>query len=173
MVIVKGTKQRIVQERKVRETCFTPDKQALFLAHFAATCNLTESANVAGVGRRVVYGARVRDEAFRHAFALAEENGIISLRAEMARRSMQLLMAVTPEEKALAALPGLDCNTILHLLKYHEKGVGKGPGDRQPQRADLKEAAARLAKLLERMREEHKRELAVKRAARAAAEAAG
>jgi hypothetical protein len=166
---MRGTKQRIVQERKVRESCFTPDKQALFLAHFAATCNLTESAKLAGVGRRVVYCARVRDEAFRQAFAVAEENGIISLRAEMARRSMQLLDAVTPEEKALAALPGLDCNTILHLLKYHEKGAGKGPGDRQPQRSDPNEAAARLQKLLVRMRAEHKRELALKRAARAQA----
>ena len=152
----------------MRESCFTPDKQAIFLAHFAATCNLTESAKEAGVGRRVVYGARIRDEDFRHAFALAEENGIISLRAEMARRSMQLLEAVTPDEKALAALPGLDCNTILHLLKYHERGVGKGPGERQPRDVDAGEAAARLAKLLERMRAEHRIELEKKRAAKAA-----
>jgi hypothetical protein len=74
---------------------------------------------------------------------------------------MQLLTATTPDEKALAELPGLDCQTNLHLLKCHEKGVGKGPGDRQPQRSDPNKAAARLHKLMDRMGAEHERQVAL------------
>jgi hypothetical protein len=105
---------------------------------------------------------------FANAFILAEEMGVENLKAELVRRSLALLQATTPDEVALASLPGLDCQFILNLLKQHENNLGKLNGDRRPQRSDASEAAGRLQKLLERMRLEHKKELAAKRAAKAA-----
>jgi hypothetical protein len=116
----------------------------------------------------VIYDRLQHDEAFAGAFHVAEEAGVQNLRAELVRRSLALLQATTPDEVALATLPGLDCGLILNLLRQHERALGEGSGDRRPRRSDAKEAAARLAKLLERMRAEHKRELASKRKAKAA-----
>ncbi len=130
------------------------------------------SAAAAGVDRRVIYDRLRHDAAFASAFHVAEETGIQNLRAELVRRSLALLQAVTPDEVALASLPGLDSNFILNLLKQHERSLGVESGDRRPRRSNAAEAAARLAKLMERTREEHRRELAAKRAAKAKAKAA-
>jgi hypothetical protein len=154
-----------------RPNLFTDAQQAVFLGHFAATCNLGQGAAAAGVDRRVIYDRLRHDEAFAAAFHAAEETGVANLRAELVRRSLALLQAATPDEVALASLPGLDCHFILNLLKQHERALGQQSGDRRPRRSDASEAAARLAKLLERMRAEHERELAAKRVARAAAAA--
>nr|WP_314442875.1 hypothetical protein [uncultured Sphingomonas sp.] len=168
MAVIRGNSNRVLQAHREPQRNFTHAKRKQFLGHFAATGNVSESARTAGVPLSTAYDRRRVDHAFRDAWALAEENAVITLRAEMVRRSLELLQAATPDEVALATLPGLDCRTIMVLLKMHEKGLGKGPGERRPQRSDPKEAAARLAKLLDRMRAEHKRELAVKRAAKAA-----
>ena len=103
---IRGHKDRVLISQPDRKGAFTATKQALFLEHFAAPCNLQESARVAGVSHQTIYNRRYADPAFRDAFARAEENGILSLRAELVRRSLQLLSAATPDEKALAELPG-------------------------------------------------------------------
>jgi hypothetical protein len=168
VTVIRGNSNRVLQSHRERDRDFTHAKRKLFLSHFAATGNVSASATHAGVAFSTAYDRRREDPAFRDAWALAEENAVITLRAEMVRRSLELLAATTPDEVAVASLPGLDCRTILHLLKYHEKGLGKEPGDRRPERSDASEAAARLSKLMERMRAEHKRELEQKRAAKAA-----
>jgi hypothetical protein len=165
---IRKNKGRVLVAAAARADLFDDAKQAVFLGHFAATCNLLQSAAAAGVSRKTVYQRRRFDEAFAEAFARAEESGVECLRGEMVRRSLALLRAATPDEVALASLPGLDCHTIMNLLDHHERGLGKASGERRPRRSDASEAAARLKKLLERMRAEHKRELALKRAAKAA-----
>ena len=166
---IRKSKGRRLVGMADRPNLFTDAQQIVFLGHFAATCNLGQSAAVAGVSRKVIYERLRRDGAFAAAFAQAEETGVANLRAELVRRSLALLEAATPDEAALASLPGLDCHFILNLVQQHEKGLGKASGDRRPRRSDASEAAARLAKLLERMRLEHKQELAAKRAAKARA----
>lgn len=164
---IRKSKGRRLVAMADRPNLFTDSQQAAFLQHFSATCNLSQSAAAAGVSRKVVYERQHHDEAFAAAFHAAEEMGVENLRAELVRRSLALLQATTPDEVALASLPGLDGQFILNLLKQHERALGQEGGDRRPKRSDASEAAARLAKLLERMRAEHKRELAQKRAARA------
>lgn len=172
-MVIRGNSHRVLQEHQDSDRSFTHAKRMAFLSHFAATGNVSASARLAGVVFSTAYDRRRRDPAFKAAWALAEENAVLTLRAEMVRRSLELLRAATPDEVAAATLPGLDCHTILHLLKYHEKGLGKEPGDRRPERSDAGEAAARLTKLMVRLRAEHERDLKVKKAARAARAAMG
>ncbi len=166
---IRQSKGRRLVAMASRPNLFTDGQQKIFLGHFAATCNLGQSASAAGVRRGVIYDRLEHDEAFAAAFHVAEENGVVTLRAELLRRSLALLEAATPDEAALANIEGLDARFILNLLKQHERALGNEAGDRRPRRSDAKEAAARLAKLMDRMREEHKRELAAKRKAKAAA----
>lgn len=168
MVGIRASRGRRLVSVTPRANEFTDAQQHIFLGHFAATCNLGQSAVAAGVRRGVIYDRLQHDEAFAAAFHVAEETGVTNLRAELVRRSLALLQATTPDEVALASLGGLDASFILNLLKQHERSLGAEAGDRRPRRSDASEAAARLAKLLERMRAEHKRELAAKRAAKAA-----
>jgi len=165
---IRATKNRVLHSHRDGTKAFSLAKQTKFLAHFAATGNVVQAAEAAGIGRSTPYHRRQIDPAFRAAFALAEENAVITLRAEMVRRSLELLAATTPDGVAAASLPGLDCRTIMILLKQHEQGLGKGPGERRPERADAGEAAARLAKLLTRMRAERKLELLKAREAKRA-----
>jgi hypothetical protein len=171
VVTIRASRGRRLVMMADRPNLFTDAQQETFLSHFAATCNLRQSAVVAGVRRTVIYDRLEHDPAFAGAFHVAEETGVQNLRAELVRRSLALLQATTPDEAALASLPGLDCGFILNLLKQHERALGQESGDRRPRRSDAKEAAARLAKLMDRMREEHKRELAAKRKAKASARA--
>lgn len=168
---IRASRGRRLVKMAPRPNLFTDAQQAIFLSQFAATCNLGQSAAAAGVRRHVIYDRLEHDAAFASAFHVAEETGVQTLRAEVVRRSLALLQATTPDEVALASLPGLDSQFILNLLKQHERSLGVGSGDRRPRRSDAKEAAARLAKLMDRMREEHKRELAAKRKAKASARA--
>lgn len=168
VLTIRASKGRQLVKMAARPNLFTDQQQAVFLSHFAATCNLGQSATAAGVRRSVIYDRLQHDDAFAGAFHVAEEAGVQNLRAKLVRRSLALLQATTPDEVALPTLPGLDCGLILNLLRQHERALGEGSGDRRPRRSDAKEAAGRLAKLLERMRAEHKRELASKRKAKAA-----
>jgi hypothetical protein len=165
---IRASRGRRLVKMAERPNLFTDAQQKTFLSHFSATCNLGKSAAAAGVHRRVIYDRLQHDAAFASAFHVAEETGVQSLRAELVRRSLALLQAATPDEVALASLPGLDSHFILNLVKQHERSLGQESGDRRPRRSDARDAAARLAKLMERMREEHRRELASKRKAKAA-----
>lgn len=166
MVGIRASRGRRLVAMTPRKNEFTDAQQKIFLGQFAATCNLGRSALEAGVKRAVIYDRLEHDEAFAAAFHVAEENGVLSLRAELVRRSLALLQAATPDEAGLASLEGLDAKFILNLVMQHERALGTGAGDRRPRKSDASEAAGRLAKLMDRMREEHKRELAAKRAAK-------
>lgn len=165
---IRSSKGRVLVAMKARPSLFTDDQQARFLQHFSATCNLGESAAAAGVSRKTIYDRLRRDQPFADAFAVAEEHGVGNLRAELVRRSLALLQATTPDEQALASLPGLDCRFILNLLQQHERALHQRNGDRRPARSDASVAAGRLAALMERMGAERKKEVALAQAARAA-----
>src|SRR5689334_4576969 len=105
MTIIRTTKGRTMQAHGDRASDFTQAKMRTFLGQFAATGNVRASAAEAGVSTSTIYMRRQRDPAFRDAFAVAEENAIVTLRAEMVRRSLTLLAATTPDEVAAASLP--------------------------------------------------------------------
>jgi hypothetical protein len=60
-----------------------------FLAAFAQGANITQAALAAQVGRRTVYDARDRDEAFAAGWATALEEAADRIRAEVHRRAIE------------------------------------------------------------------------------------
>lgn len=142
---------------------FTSELQERFLTLFAGTSDIRACAEEIGVARSTIYGRRRTDPVFREAFALAQEQAVVTLRAELVSRALALVQASTPDDRAAAALQGMDAKMILSLIAQHERALGREAGDSKPQKSDASEAAARLQALLIRMRLERKRELAKKR----------
>jgi len=71
--------------RRGRRGKFTRERKLVFLEHFAATCDLMASAEVAGVGWSTVYAHRRDDPAFAEGMKEAVEIGVARLEAEAAR----------------------------------------------------------------------------------------
>ncbi|UUR07624.1 hypothetical protein [Sphingomonas glaciei] len=152
-----------LQRRGERANEFGLERQQAFLALFAESCNISESARQVGVAVSTVYKRRRDDEQFRIAFATAQDHATALLKAELVRRGLELLRAATPAETDGAALAGMDAKFLLSLVAQHERSVGKELGDIKPQRSDAGEAAKRLQALLIRMRLERKREMEERR----------
>lgn len=159
---IRGTTGRLLQEQGERKGEFTHAQKQVFLGFFAGSCNVKDAAARAEVATSTLYNHRLSDPAFRKAWAIAEEEGIATLRAELVRRGLELVRAATPDEASVAALAGMDAKFLLSLVQSHERNQGKAPGDIIPQRSDAGEATARLAKLLVRLKAERKQELALK-----------
>ena len=142
---------------------FTEAKQKAFLSFFAGSCNVADAAARVGVATSTLYARRGSDPAFRAAWAVAQDQAVAALRAELVRRGLELVRAATPDDASLAALGGMDARFLLGLVEAHERNAGKAPGDIVPAKSDAVEAAARLHKLMVRMRGERKRALETKR----------
>src|SRR5688572_11205189 len=65
---VHGGAKRKLQLRRNRNTLFTPERQAIFLAHFAGTGNTSEAADEAGVCEGTVDKHRREDPVFGRRF---------------------------------------------------------------------------------------------------------
>ncbi|CAA9520585.1 MAG: hypothetical protein AVDCRST_MAG62-1087 [uncultured Sphingomonas sp.] len=144
-------KGRLLQVRKDGERYFTFAKQMVFLDHFAATCNVTMAAAAAGVDMRTVYRLRRRDEAFREAWRIAQDQGYAALEAELVRRARAMLDEMDADEAAGRSLSGMDAKLAHALLQRHQQNLGRAPGDILPRRSDLAEATKRLEKVMARM----------------------
>ena len=86
MLTIRASKGRKLVKMAARPNLFSDQQQAVFLSHFAATCNIGRSATARGVRRSVIYDRLQHDEAFASAFHVAEETGVLNLRAELVRR---------------------------------------------------------------------------------------
>lgn len=164
--MIRQTRGHQLQYQEAQHQEFTQELQERFLTLFSATSNIRYCAREIGVATTTIHQRRRRDPAFRAAFAAAQEQAVVSLRAELVSRSLALVNACTPDEAAEAALSGMDAKLILSLIGQYERSLGKEPGDIMPKRSDAGEAAKRLQALLIRMRLEHKRELEQRRIAR-------
>lgn len=165
MGVVGGESGGEQPKRQRRE--FSLERQQTFLALFAVSCNIRDSARKAGVGVSTVYGRRRDDPDFRAAFATAQDHATALLKAELVGRGLKLLRAATPSDAQGSALAGMDAKLLLSLVAQHERNVGREVGDQNPRRSDAKEAAARLQALLIRMRLERQREMEERRKERA------
>jgi hypothetical protein len=76
----KSAKRRSNRTDRARET---------FLEVLAATCNVSEGARSAGVGRRTVYDWRKADEAFAAAWDDAEAEAVDNLEGVVYKRAME------------------------------------------------------------------------------------
>ena len=109
----------------------------MFLAHFAATCDVTASAAAAGVSESTVYNHRRSDPAFAAGWDEALEQGYARLEAEaVAQRiaAMEALEGPARQEGRRRA----DCEAaaeferVMQLLREHKRGLagrreGAGP----------------------------------------------
>jgi hypothetical protein len=153
--IVPGKNRRLVtprgQDRRVK---FVKAKREVFLEHLAATCNVTASAEAAGVSLSAVYRCRMRDAEFRDDWALALGQGYARLEAALLRRAMQGERRTPVNGDLTVAGPDapdeVDWDKGMMLLRHHQRGLEDArPGTRRlPQRVPIEEAAARLVRRL-------------------------
>jgi hypothetical protein len=88
-VIVRGNNRRRLQLRRMRHVRFGPERQEIFLNHFAGCGDAREAAAVAGVDHSTVYKLRRKDPAFAAAFADALEQCYARLEAEAVRQRLK------------------------------------------------------------------------------------
>lgn len=88
-VRIASANRRIYQRRVRRNVRFDARAQALFLAHFAATCDLRAAAAAAGVAESTVTLHRRNDPDFEAAFDRALVEGYVFLEAEALRQRLE------------------------------------------------------------------------------------
>lgn len=67
---------------------WTLQRQADFLAHLAASCNVRASAAKVGMSEQSVYKLRMRSAEFRRAFDIARDEGYVALEMMLLERAM-------------------------------------------------------------------------------------
>ncbi|HVQ08470.1 MAG TPA: hypothetical protein VMS43_08535 [Allosphingosinicella sp.] len=121
---IASANRRIYQRRWHRTVRFTAERQAVFLAHFALTCDTRAAAAAAGVSESTVsYHCRA-DPAFAQANAQALAQGYITLEAEALRLRLAAQKKLRAAIEAagdtipprLAAEQGAEFDRIMKLL---------------------------------------------------------
>ncbi|MGQ0589959.1 MAG: hypothetical protein ACT4N8_10600 [Sphingosinicella sp.] len=144
------------QVKKLRRVRFNEERKNAFLAHFAATCDVTASAAAAGVCVSTVYDHRSRDSAFHARWDEALEAGYARLEAEalamrlaaIERLKVQLGKKVRPRD----CDEGAEFERVMHLLREHKRGLaGYQKNGRPPaKRMSFDEAMEELEKALDK-----------------------
>lgn len=131
---------------------FTAERQAEFLSHFAATCNVTRAAEAANISRSHLYRHRRNDPAFRAAWAEAQDQGYVALEARLVQQALRLLEAADDAGGGDGDFGGMDIKMAFALLQNWQKNRDKEPGDIRPRRSDVSEATGRLEALMRTMK---------------------
>jgi len=116
------------QARRMRRNQFSRERKEAFLAHFAATCDVTASAAAAGVCESTVYEHRRSDPAFAAAWPDALEQGYARLEAEAVAQRIKALEALKVRlGKEVAAATDADAaaefERVMQLLREHKRGA--------------------------------------------------
>jgi hypothetical protein len=152
-IIAPGNHRRL-QRRKIRHLRFTPERQNIFLAHFAGTCNVAEAAAVAGVCEATIYRHRNKDPVFAAAFDQALAQGYVRLEAEalLQRLQAQQRLRDLPEPTGEVAA---EFERVMKLLARWDRRRGEiGPrtvSHGQRQRVTIEEAAVKLYERLQHL----------------------
>jgi hypothetical protein len=84
-VRIAAANRRLLQRRRRRHVLFTAERQAVFLRHFAETCDTKAAAAAAGVSESTVHLHCRTDPAFAEAYRAALAEGYVRLEAEAVR----------------------------------------------------------------------------------------
>lgn len=152
MRFIGGGNRRALQLRRNRCIRFTPERQDIFLSWFAATGNLDESADKAGVCVRTVGHHRNNNpeferrlqEALGHAY-LKLDSELLAGRLEAQRR----LLEIDPTDEA-----GPEFDRALKLLQRWDRigsGGARAPGRSAQNRWSFEDAVTLLEKKLRNM----------------------
>lgn len=145
---------RRLQKWKPRPIKFTAERKAIYLEHFAATCDADEAARLAGVGDSTVYTHRKQDPEFAAGWAEALDAGYRNLEAELARQRLAAAKRMKAAVAAGAAAPdhAQEFERGLALLKHYANRRGRPEPRTRLARGDQKwsfgEAVAALEKKL-------------------------
>lgn len=101
-VRLSAANRRFYQRRRRRNVRFDAGAQAVFLAHFATTCDTKASAEVAGVSESTVHRHRRTDRAFAEAYEAALAEGYVWLETEAVR------LRLAAQKKLRAAVEAAD-----------------------------------------------------------------
>lgn len=150
---VHGSRGRKLQLRRTRWVKFTPERQDIFLAHFAGTADTAASAAEAGVCEATVDGLRRRDPEFDRRYLDTLAQAHVKLEADLAARRIA-------EQKRLRDIeptgsPEPEFERAMKLLKRWDRRHGRpdsravGPGAQE--RWDFDESLALLERKLRNM----------------------
>jgi transposase-like protein len=153
MLVAPGPGRRW-QVKRMRRNRFTRERQELYLAHFAATCDHHASAEAAGVSENTVYDHRRRDPVFREAWQEALAQGYARLEAEVLRQRLaameKLRVAADPAAAPeLAKMVADEFERAICLLREYRRSLDRpGGAGREPTKWSFEAAFAALEKEL-------------------------
>lgn len=112
------------QVRAVRRDGWTKARRLVFLEHLAATCNVTLSAEAAGMDGKGVYRLRQRDSGFRAAWADALREGYAALELELLHRArFGTEKPVFHAGKQVGVIRSYSDTVALRLLLAHKTAI--------------------------------------------------
>jgi hypothetical protein len=124
---IAPTNGRRLQLRRIRRLRFVEWRRELFLEHFAGTCDVASSAELAGVCESTVYRHRVKDPDFAAAFQEALEQGYARLEAEAVRQRVEAQNRLREGVEATGEIAA-EFERVLKLLsRWERRGGGVGP----------------------------------------------
>lgn len=152
-MLIAGANKRKLQKRRSRRLRFTRERKEAFLAHFAATCDATASAEAAGVSPDTVSKHLGSDPAFAQGWQAALETGYRLLEAELVaqQRAAQAAYSIAPDMDAAARAKDFE-RSIQLLAQWRRKDGSLGrrasPKADGRQRWSFEEALEALEKKL-------------------------
>lgn len=165
MLVVEGAGGRDWQLRRPRRNAFSRRRKAIYLEHFAATCDARAAAAAAGVSKSTVCNHRMNDPAFAEGCRLALAEGYANLEGEAVRQRLAAMAAIDFDPGKEPPPPAGDGDagaeferTMLLLREYKKTAAGLPRGGRPPERWSFDDAMEALEKQLKafgvRVREE-------------------
>jgi hypothetical protein len=149
-----GRNRQLQVGRTSGRKLFDAERKAVFLEWFAATCNSSWAAEMAGVNYRTVWKHRMNDPAFDEACDRAEEQAVARLRAKQLETKRKPL-AIGPEgDWDAPEMDDIDPLLAAQLLREHERGRGgpaAGMGRKQGRRPRIATNAEVRAALIKRL----------------------
>jgi hypothetical protein len=150
---VRGGAKRKLQLRRIRNIRFTPERQAIFLGHFAGTGNTAEAAAEAGVSESTVDKHRRQDPDFERRFLETLGQVHVKLEADLVARrvaAQRLLRDIEPTGE-----PEPEFDRAMKVLKRWDRRQGppdsRAVGKGRQKRWQFDEALALLEKKLRNM----------------------
>ena len=150
---VRGGAKRKLQLRRGRNTRFTPERQSVFLGHFAGTGNTAEAAAKAGVSESTIDKHRRADPDFERRFLETLGQVHVKLEADLVARrvvAQRLLRDIEPTGE-----PEPEFDRAIKVLKRWDRRQGppdsRAVGKGRQKRWHFDEALALLEKKLRNM----------------------
>jgi hypothetical protein len=148
LVVPRGGQAEYQLQKSGRRHRFTPERRAIFLEHFAATCDVRASAAAAEVAVCTVYHHRRTDPDFDSEWRAAKLQSYEYLEAELIRQKLAALERMRQRKDAVPEELAKDFDQALALLREHKRAEagGRAKAGRGQTRWDFDRALDRLEK---------------------------